>query len=111
MNRYKNRSGSDRRRGATRWSAALVDARGMGSGLDGGRGRSSVPPAVDQAIGPTQAAGAEADGSNRASLHPKLLSLSGVLGQEAAAFARRYRYAGLGRLQLILPQLFAENDE
>jgi hypothetical protein len=33
---------------------------------------------------------------------PKLLHLSAVLGRDAAAFARRYRYAGLGLLQLIL---------
>jgi hypothetical protein len=39
---------------------------------------------------------------DRDPLHPTLLRLSAILGREAAAFARRYRYAGLGRIQLIL---------
>jgi hypothetical protein len=43
--------------------------------------------------------------------HPALRRLSALLGHEAAAFARRYRYAGLGRLQLWLDNLNSESDD
>lgn len=49
--------------------------------------------------------GQETRGSAHPAAHPALSLLSGVLGREAAAFARRYRYAGLGRLQLIWSQM------
>jgi hypothetical protein len=45
------------------------------------------------------------------SLHPALVRLSGVLGRDAAEFARRHRYAGLGRLQLICNRLFGPGNE
>lgn len=38
--------------------------------------------------------------------HPALTRLCGVLGREAAAYVRRNRYEGLGRLILIENQLF-----
>jgi hypothetical protein len=49
--------------------------------------------------------------SARPSVHPALTRLSGVLARDAADFARRHRYAGLGRLQLIWNQLVLERDE
>jgi hypothetical protein len=44
-------------------------------------------------------------------VHPALARLSGLLGREAAAFSRRHRYAGLGRLQLIWSQFMQDNGE
>jgi hypothetical protein len=45
------------------------------------------------------------------SVPPALARLSGLLGREAAAFSRRHRYAGLGRLQLIWSQFMQDHDE
>jgi hypothetical protein len=44
------------------------------------------------------------------SVHPAL-RLSGLIGREAAAFSRRHRHAGLGRLQLIWSQFMQDHDE
>jgi hypothetical protein len=54
--------------------------------------------------------GQETRGSAHPVAHPALSRLSGVLGREAAAFARRYRYAGLGRLQLIWSQIQEDHE-
>ena len=43
--------------------------------------------------------------------HPALARLCGLLGRDAAAFSRRYRYAGLGRLQLICSQFMDYHDD
>jgi hypothetical protein len=43
--------------------------------------------------------------------HPALGRLSAVLGREAAAFTRRYRYAGLGLIQLILSRKGGRLDD
>jgi len=43
--------------------------------------------------------------------HPALARLCGLLGREAAAFSRRHRYSGLGRLQLIWSQLMQDSND
>jgi hypothetical protein len=73
----------------------------MGSGRNRGRGPPIVRQ-VDLAVDIVQVVGPQLKDSNRDPLHPTLLRLSATLGREAAAFARRYRYAGLGRIELIL---------
>jgi hypothetical protein len=45
------------------------------------------------------------------SAHPSLVLLSGLLGREAAAFSRRHRYAGLGRLQRLRSHFIQNSDE
>jgi hypothetical protein len=76
--------------------AAFSDGCAIGSGLDGGRDLPIIRRSVDPAIN------GQIEDLGRDPLHPTLLRLSAILGREAAAFARRYRYAGLGRIQLIL---------
>jgi hypothetical protein len=73
-----------------------------GMRFEGDQGLPTVGQFVDPAIDHGEAAGRLLDDSNHGPLHPALFRLSGVLGREAAAFAHRYRYARLGRIQLIL---------
>jgi hypothetical protein len=51
------------------------------------------------------------ENADREGPHPALVPLSGALGREASAFSRRYRYAGLGLIQLVLSRGDHELDE
>jgi hypothetical protein len=84
------------------------DKRFGGAGVDGSFDSGRVAEAPSMAI-PRPVRGTR--GSACPAAHPALIRLSGVLGRDAAAFARRHRYAGLGRLQLIWNQLFMESDK
>ena len=88
------------RRGAL--MATFSEGRVMRSGRDGGRDPPIVRQSVEPAIDDIQAADRQTADSKRGPVSPTLLRLSGVLGREDAVFVRRYRYAGLGSIKLIL---------